>query len=63
MTDPISGVLVPVELMQSVVNYLAGQPYRDVANTIHALQSCRPIQIKQEDEDVRDAADPAPEGL
>ena len=61
MTGHINGVLVPMELMQGVINYLAGQPYRDVAGTIHALQSCRHIQINQEDEDVRDTTGPAPE--
>ena len=41
--------------------FLAGQPYRYAATTIHALQSCQPTQIKQEDEDVRHATGPAPE--
>lgn len=38
---------IPAHLAQALADYLAKQPYRDVAGLLGALQALRPVQQPQ----------------
>ena len=35
---------IPINLVNEIINYLARQPYKEVANIIGAVAACQPLR-------------------
>lgn len=44
---------IPHELLEKVFNYLATQPYANVAMLINSLQNIKPVEEKKEEEKIK----------
>lgn len=47
MSEP--ALILPTQLGQALIDYLAGQPYRDVYQLVAALQALQPAPTDEEE--------------